>query len=171
MHLKHVLISHLVVILASILATGGLLRLAQLSERAKPALAREWPGDATLTELLVAAASLGVAFAGPFVLVTQWLIPRRVSPLTLGERLWIAPLTLYITAVVATRAGSLMSDRAAMDIAIGCGLLQWVASSLSVVAFFVARPGAKWSDRLGCLACLIAGLFLAYLVSAHPVNL
>ena len=73
-----------------------------VSERAKPLIAREWPADARIVELIVASLSLGVAFAGPLVIATQFLIRGRLSALSLGEWLWTIPLTLYVVAVVLT---------------------------------------------------------------------
>ena len=53
-----------VLMVASVSAVCGLLRLEQISERAKPVFVREWPGDATLVELIVASISFGVALRG-----------------------------------------------------------------------------------------------------------
>ena len=159
-------------IVASVSAVCGLLRLEQISERAKPVFVREWPGDATLVELIVASISFGAACAGPFVIATQFLIRGRLSALSLGEWLWTVPLTLYVTALISTRAAIHISDHAALLTASICALLQWVASFISIWAFAAPRSGSgHWSDRMGCFACTLVGLYLAYNILAHPIKI
>jgi hypothetical protein len=161
-----------VVLVGAISAVGGFLRLEQISEGAKPVFIREWPGDATLVELIVASITFGVACAGPFVIATQFLIRGRSSGLSLGEWLWTVPLALYLTAVISTRAAIQISDHLTLLAASVCAMLLWVASSISILAFFAPRSASShWSDRMGCFACLIAGLYLAFNLFAHPIKI
>ena len=156
---------------ASVSAVCWLLRLEQVSERSKPVFIRDWPGDATLVDLIVASVSFGVAFAGPFVIATQFLIRGRLSGLSLGEWLWTVPLTLYVTALISARAAIHISDHAALLTASICALLQWLASLISILAFFAPRSVSHWSDRIGCFACMLAGPYLAYNILAHPLKI
>ena len=122
------------ILVGTVATVGGFLWLAHVSERAKPLIAREWPADARIIELIVASLSLGVAFAGPLVIATQFLIRGRLSALSLGEWLWTIPLTLYVVAVVLTRALTHVSDNATMSVACVCALIQWLASFVSALA-------------------------------------
>jgi hypothetical protein len=160
-----------VLMVASVSAVCGLLRLQQISERARPLVAREWPGDATLVELVVASICFGVACAGPFVIAAQFLIRGRLSGLSLGEWLWTVPLILYVTGIISNRAAIHISDHAALLTASICALLQWFASLISILAFFAPRSVSLWSDRVGCFACVLAGSYLAYNIIAHPLKI
>jgi hypothetical protein len=156
----------------SVSAICGLLRMQQISERAKPVFVREWPGDATLVELVVASICLGIACAGPFVIATQFLIRGRLSALTLGEWLWAVPLTLYVAALISSRAATHISDHAALLSASICGVLQGLASLISIWALIAPNWGSsQWSDRMGCFACTLAGSYLAYNILAHPLKI
>ena len=152
-----------VVLVASVLTVYELFRLTQVYENAKPVLIREWPGNATPVGLIVASICLGIACAGPFVMATQFLIRGRSSGLSLGEWLWAVPLTIYITGIISNQAMSHVSDHAALLTAVACALLQWIASLTSIWALAAPRSGSgHWSDRMGCFACMLAGLYLAY---------
>ncbi len=116
----------------------------QMSNTAKPLVTHEWPA---LVELIVASLILGVAFAGPFVLVAQFLVRRRSSAISFGEWLWIVPLALYVTGVISTNIAITVSDWAAYSAACLCMHLQYTASTVGIVAFFTSSNiRCRWSD-------------------------
>jgi hypothetical protein len=160
----------IVVLIGAIGAVTGSLLVTRSFEQQKPSIAREWPADAPVIELIVASLVLGTACAGPLVIAMQFLVRKRSSVLSMGEWLWTVPLALFAMAIISTNIAARTSDWAAMSLVCVYALLQWLASAASLL-FLVSRAGNTWSDYVGSSACLMAGLYLAYNIYAHPISI
>jgi hypothetical protein len=152
----------LAIICGSFLSCLSLIIWLRECERAKPLYLRDWPGDSHNGEIVAGSLCFGLALAGPFVLAHQAFVRKKWLSFSLGEWLWIVPLVLYMGVDGSSRVPYFASGRANLLVAITYLFLQGFSSLAAVIALVIPRSGIKLTDRLGCVSCLMVGLFWAY---------
>jgi hypothetical protein len=104
-----------------------------------------------------------VVIAGPLILSVQ-RFRGRCSPLSLGEWLWLAPLSLYLLVYVSQGLGDLSLGIALLAVSVQCMLSLFAL--VVVMGLFGARPdvACRWTDRFGYLVCISVGPAIVYSV-------
>ena len=128
-------------------------------------------------ERLIMAVAVGAVFGGPIVLSAQWIVRRRGALPSRGEQLWLGSFFcwtggFFLVALAywteqAMAPGSAEFARAAL----GCFFCPlWITQTACSLWAFVLllrrrrnrenRVPCEWTDRFGCAASLIFGLWL-----------
>jgi hypothetical protein len=104
--------------------------------------------------------------AGPLILLMQRFRGRR-SPLSWGEWLWLAPLSLCLVAYASQRLGVHFSFYAILDAVLVQCALSAPACILLVGGLLGMRPyvACRWTDLVGCSVCVAVGPLILYIVN------
>ena len=135
------------------------------------------PAEDMWIERLITAVAIGLVLAGPIVLSVQWIVRRRGALPSRGEQLWLGSFfcwtvgfcliaLVYLADLVMT---SPSAEYAAT--ALTCSLCPlWITQTACSLWAFVLlfrrwrnqekRVPCEWTDRFGCAASLIFGLWL-----------
>jgi len=130
-------------------------------------------------ERLISAVSFGAVLAGPMVLSVQWILRRRRALPSRGEQLWLgsffcwtAGFCLFSLAYLADRAMTSPSADYAMAALAFFFCPLWITQTTCSLWAFVLlfrrrrnrekRVPCEWTDRFGCAAALIFGLWVCH---------
>jgi hypothetical protein len=112
-----------------------------------------WTGKAVLSS---------GAIAGPLILLAQYLRGRRTAP-SWGERLWLAPSSLYLLTLASVSLGVPGPPLVLAWVAVQC-LASFAASCrlIADLAGLIRGAPGRWTDLLGCSICMAFGPVILY---------
>jgi hypothetical protein len=121
----------------------------------------------TATEIFFQIVVLGNVFAGPIILIAQYIFRRRRTWPGIGEWLWLSPMLLVLASALAIMCwpgGSGLESLVVM-LMIG-GLALGAALSLLLLGFRLLGiwniASCRWTDVFGCMTCLCVGIWALY---------
>jgi hypothetical protein len=121
----------------------------------------------TATEIFFQIVVLGNVFAGPIVLIAQYVFRRRRTWPSIGEWLWLSPIMLVLASALAIMCwpGGDGLVSLLMMLTVG-GLVLCSALSLLLLGFRLLgvwnAASCRWTDVFGCITCLGVGIWALY---------
>lgn len=140
----------------------------QVSLHMQPRIVQNWLADTSGSELCAAAFVLGLAIAGPLVIVAQFARGGRTS-MSIGDWLWIAPAMTGVVAAMALLLAQWCAVKLTGPILAASALVIAGCSIYAGCRLFGDRARTSMTDMLGTTSCLSVGVFAVYTLLAHPL--
>ncbi len=172
---KHFTLLDLLLLFPGYALGFALVRWMEVSSQQSVQVPQPWPADAMLIELLLAGFCLGSVFVGPIVLGSHYVWRGRRTRMSMGEWLWLAPGGAYLCFGGIANLWPVMFGHPIPIWFMLLVLTQFVASLVAGQLLFMRLVGYRenatclWTDCFGCVACILAGVLMAYTLIVDPL--
>jgi hypothetical protein len=121
-------------------------------------------------ELATAGIVWGFVFAGPIVLMVQWIVRKRSRALSLGEWLWLSPTALFLLFFCSVEGPVAASAQWGRYLFLSWVFAQVMSMGVSVANLFSGLRGYRgtapclWTDQAGSGAAFLFGAWTVCVV-------